>query len=205
MDLARPLLVATPTLDGDVLEVLAGADVEFSGRELARQVGRGSVEGIRRAADRLVGQGIVLCRPAGSAHLYRLNREHLAAPSIEGLACMREELLARLRALISAWELQPCVALLFGSAARGEARAASDLDVLVIRPAGHEPDSSPWQDQLLALQRSASAWTGNDTRVLEYGEGEVAAASSERVLEEALHDGVELFGKRRVLRRLISA
>src|ERR1700722_20195038 len=72
MDFGHPLMVVTPTLDGDVLAALARADAEFSGRELARHVGYGSTEGIRRAADRLVAQGVVSRRAAGAAHLYRL-------------------------------------------------------------------------------------------------------------------------------------
>src|SRR5579859_3021128 len=97
MDYRRTLLVITPTLDGDVLATLARGELELTGRELARQVRHGSTEGIRRAADRLVSQGVVSRRAVGGAHLYKLNREHLAAPFIEGLAGLRELLIARLR------------------------------------------------------------------------------------------------------------
>src|ERR1700689_3700105 len=97
MDYHRPLLTLTPTLDGDVLAALASADIELTGRELARHIGHGSPEGVRRAADRLAHQGALMRRTAGSAHLYQLNRNHLAAPWIEGLASLREQLIERLR------------------------------------------------------------------------------------------------------------
>jgi Nucleotidyltransferase domain len=203
MDYRRPLLLITPTLDGDVLAALARADIELSGRELARHVRHGSPEGIRRAADRLVGQGTVLRRPAGAAHLYRLNREHLAAPWIEGLASLREQLIERLRAQIARWGQPARVALLFGSVARNEATADSDLDLFIVRPGSCDPDSEPWRDQLLDLQRSATAWTGNDARVLEYGEQELAALAGASLLDDVLRDGIELFGSLRTLRRLI--
>ncbi len=201
MDYRRPLLAVTSTLDGDVLAVLARAEIELTGRELARHVGHGSPEGVRRAADRLVSQGTLLRRTAGAAHLYRLNRDHLAAPWIEGLAGMREQLIERLRALLAGWEQPAKVALLFGSVARGEASADSDLDLLIVRGRNCDPDSDGWRSQLLDLEQSATAWTGNDARVLEYGERELTDAAGEPLLEEALRDGIELCGSRRTLRR----
>jgi len=203
MDYRRPLLTLTPTLDGDVLATLARADIELSGRELARHIGHGSPEGVRRAADRLVSQGTLLRRTAGSARLYQLNRDHLAASWIEGLASLREQLIERLRTTISSWDQPPKLALLFGSVARGDGAADSDLDLLIVREAGCDPDSDRWRTQLLELEQAATAWTGNDTRVLEYGEEELFQASGEPVLKNALRDGIELYGSRRTLRRLM--
>jgi DNA-binding transcriptional ArsR family regulator len=202
MDFARSLAVVTPTLDGDVLAALSRAEEEFSGRELARHIGRGSPEGIRGAADRLVAQGVVTRRAAGTAHLYRLNRDHIASTWIEGLANLRGQLIDRLRDLLADWEQPPRVALLFGSVASGQATAASDLDILLVRRADCDPDSEPWQAQLIALGQRTTAWTGNDTRVLEYGEDELVG---EVVIENALRNGLELFGSRRSLRQLIHA
>lgn len=196
-------MTVSPTLDGDVLAALARAEEEFTGRQLARLVGRGSAEGIRRAADRLAGQGVVSRRAAGAAHLYRLNRDHLAARWIEGLASLREQLIDHLREQIAGWEQPARVALLFGSVARGQASAASDIDVLVVRHDSCDPDSGPWRAQILALQQRAVALTGNDTRVLEYGAGELMGSVSDPVLDDALRDGIELYGSRRTLQRLL--
>jgi predicted nucleotidyltransferase len=204
MDYRRPFLTVTPTLDGDVLAALARGEVELSGRELARHVGHGSTEGIRRAADRLVVQGAVLRRAAGGAHLYRLNRDHLAAPHIEGLANLRGELIDRLRSALTDWSEPPKLVMLFGSVARGEATSASDLDLLVVRPRAVDADDEEWRTQLLELERSATAWTGNDTRVVEFGEDELAGIAEEPLLRDVLDDGVELFGSRRTLKRLLA-
>jgi predicted nucleotidyltransferase len=205
MQFQRPLTVITPTLDGDVLSALARADREFSGRELARHVAYGSTEGIRRAADRLVAEGVVSRRAAGAAHMYRLNREHVAAPWIEGLASLREQVLTRLRDHVREWQLPPRVALLFGSVARGDAGLGSDLDILVLRRRGCDAGDNTWRDQLLDLQQSASTWTGNDTRVLEYGEDELSGELEDPVLWDALQDGIELYGSRRTMRRLLGS
>src|SRR4051812_28639181 len=140
MDFRRPLSTVTPTLDGDVLVVLAGVDAELTGREVHRLANRGSEHGIRKVLDRLVDEGVVNRRPAGSAKLYRLNREHLAAPAIEALAGMRRELLRRMRDAATAWEITPAGVVLFGSFARGEASRESDVDILVVRPAQVDAD-----------------------------------------------------------------
>jgi len=166
MDFRRPLQVVTPTLDGDVLSALARAETEMTGLELQRVIGHGSDQGIRNAADRLARQGVVLRRAAGNANLYQLNRDHVAASWIEGLASLPAQLLGRLREAISRWKQPPTLVVLFGSVARGEATAESDLDLLVVRPADVGPEDPTWQEQISQLQAHASAWTGNDTRVL---------------------------------------
>jgi predicted nucleotidyltransferase len=203
MDFGRPFRAVVPTLDGDVLAVLARADADFTGRELARQAGHGTSEGIRRAASRLVEEGVVLRRGAGNANLYRLNRHHVAAPFIEGLATLPERVIERLRAIIADWDQPASFAFLFGSVARHEASPASDLDLLVVRSRGADPDNEAWRAQLVDLQQSATALTGNDARVLEVGEEELGAGRIEQVLQDVLEEGVELVSSRRELRRLL--
>lgn len=201
MDFRRPLQTVTPTLDGDVLSALARAEAEITGRQIQRLIGRGSHQGIRNAADRLTEQGVVLCRSAGGANFYQLNRDHLAARWIEELANLPSQLLSRLRDAINAWEQPPILAVLFGSVARGEATPASDLDLLVVRPSNCEPDEPTWQEQLSTLQAYGTAWTGNDTRVLEFGEQEITGGEPQQVLADAARDGIELYGKLHLLRR----
>src|SRR5712691_6562807 len=128
MDLRRPLRVVAPTLDADILAVLARADKGLSGRAIERET-NASHGGITSALARLVNEGIVCVDQAGRAHIYRLNRDHLAAPWIEGLASLRLEFINRLREAIESWEIDPVAAVLFGSAARGETNLRSDIDI----------------------------------------------------------------------------
>lgn len=203
MELQRPFRVVTPTVDGDVLAVLAGADAEFTPPQVHRLIGDWSVEGVRKALDRLTAQGIVVQRVAGRAGLYQLNREHLAASAIRALAGQRDELLGRLRDQIAAWRSRPDYAALFGSAARGSMGVDSDIDLFVVRPDETDPDDPAWRDQLDKLARDVTAWTGNDTRVLEYAASEctIGIRDGDAVLADIARDGIDLSGSAALLRR----
>ena len=79
----------------------------------------------------------------------------------------------------------------------------SDLDLLVIRPLEVEEDSSPWENQLSSLARSATASTGNDAQIIELGEGELDQAKP--LLKEVLEEGIELSGSLSALRDAIGS
>jgi hypothetical protein len=201
VNLARPFQVVTPTLDGDVLAVLAGADKAFSGREVERHVGHASHRGVQKTLARLVNQGIVLVDHVGGAYLYALNRRHLAAPSIEELAGFRLRLIRRMREAVASWEIPPVVAVLFGSAARGDADQYSDLDVLIVRPGRVDVEDDRWRAQLAFFQEEATGWTGNDARALELGEEELTAQRlQESVVRDAVAQGILLGGSLDALR-----
>ncbi len=197
MNLQRPFQVVAPTLDGDVLTLLARADRPLTGRAIARESG-GSHGGVQRALEHLVAEGIVTRERAGRAFLYRLNRDHLAARWIEGLASLRLELIERLRQTVATWRVPADAVVLFGSAARNEAGQRSDIDLLVIRPTRVDYDDPAWREQVRTLESAAATWTGNDARVLEYAADELA--NEESVLDIAAAEGIELYGS---LRRLL--
>ena len=204
MDLSRPLSVVTPTLDGDVLAVLAGAEQAFSAAQVHRLAGRASEQGVRKALARLERQGIVIAEPAGATRLYRLNRAHLAAPHIQALAGLRESLVAALRTLVGAWLVAPVYAAIFGSFARRQAGSQSDLDLFVVRPQEIDEDDLRWRRQIDAVIAAATAWTGNEARVLEYIVGEVQARVSlgDEILDAVRREGIELAGTDAVMRRV---
>jgi hypothetical protein len=197
VDLYRPFTVITPTADGDALSVLARADRGFTAPEVQRLAGQRSVEGIRQALKRLEEQGIVHASQAGNAVLFSLNREHLAAGAVIQLATLRDELIARIQNLVQGWS-PPCdYAALFGSAALGNMRPTSDIDILVVRANNVDPDAPAWREQIETLRRSVEGWTGNDPQVLELDQAIAVAQAhdADSFLRDVERDGIWLAGE----------
>jgi DNA-binding transcriptional ArsR family regulator len=202
MDLSHPLELIAHRVDGRILEVLSRADGAFTGRQVHALIGDHSVSGVQAGLDRLRRQGIVTAEPAGRAILYRLNTDHLAAAHVRGLAHLRHELLRRLRSELESWNPRPLAAYLFGSTARRDSTVDSDVDICLVRPREiGDPDRPDWQDQVMALPRKVTAWTGNDTRVVEFGEDEVRsrAGHDDPLLVSIRDEGIHLVGNESVL------
>lgn len=196
MDVAFPHSAVSPTLEGDVLVVLAGTTRPLTGREVARLARRGTPPAVAAALSRLVHQGLVLREEAGDAFLHTLNRDHLAAPAVLVLAGLRTELLDRLQAAVTEWQVQPVSAALFGSAARGDGDADSDIDVLVVRPRNVNEEDEHWRGQLDRFTEAVRAWTGNHASLIEVPEQDVPGLLDEDppVLESVRADAIPLAG-----------
>jgi predicted nucleotidyltransferase len=199
MQLNRPLATITPTLDGDVLTVLAQHEASFTTGQLHRVLSRYSAEGIRKVLMRLTRQGIVHAERVGNAYSYRLNDEHLAARPIKELAHIRSTLLQRIEGRLDNWAIPPKYAAVFGSAARGTMSETSDLDLLLVRADDVQIDT--WDDQVADLAADLSRWTGNDARPLDYTVSELRLARHEPVLRTILAEGLTVAGSRAWLAR----
>ena len=199
MLLDRPLLTVTPTLDGDVLRVLARADAAFTAPKVQLLLGRHSVPGVRKVLNRLVEQGIVNADQAGRTLTYRLNRDHLAAAPIIELAHLDDALIERIRTSVATWDQAPLLVMLFGSAAAGRMRVVSDIDVFVV---GNEPSdaSDRWRAQISELELDITKWTGNDARVLAYTVDDLTHAN-DVVVDDIARDGILVAGDRALLPR----
>jgi DNA-binding transcriptional ArsR family regulator len=195
VDLTDMTRAVTPTLDGPVLAVLARAGRPLTVGEVAAQMARGSEIGVRRSLARLVEQGIVRATEMGRNRVHELNREHLAAPIADLLSGLRLELWSRLRRTFSAWNPKPVYGCVFGSAARGDGDAQSDIDLLLVHPplprenkprdrsGGSnaaadlaaesmavtltERQVAKWGRQVDHLHELVSGWTGNPLQVVE--------------------------------------
>jgi predicted nucleotidyltransferase len=197
MNLSRPYTaVLGATLEGEVLSVLAGTTRPLTGRQIARLASHGSDRGLRLALNRLAEQGLVDAVEAPPAVLYSLNRDHIAAPIALELAGLRTELLRRLRAAIAEWQVQAPHASMFGSAARGDGDASSDIDLLIVRPRGVDSEDPAWRDQLHQLAAAVERWTGNHAGISEVGEEELSHLATERppIVEELERAAITLAG-----------
>lgn len=203
MQLNRPFATVTPTLDGDVLAVLATADVTFTISQIQRILTTVSGEGIRKVLTRLTAQGVVLHDRAGRTNTYRLNTEHLAAEPIVALSRLTSTFLSRLEEHLSGWGKELRYAAVFGSAATGRMSLGSDIDLFLVRTSdpeheGHEEDSDAWEKRVTELARLVTAWTGNDSRIVEYAEDQLctAAAGGEPLLRDVAQQGLTVAGTR---------
>ena len=195
MDLTDPTRAVTPTLDGTVLAVLARVGKPLTAGEVAAQTPRGSEIGVRKCLARLVEQGIVSATEMGRNRVHELNREHLGAPVAGLLAGLRLELWNRFRKTLGTWNPKPVYGCVFGSAARGDGDAQSDIDLLLVhaplpgendpcrRSGGLEPVTgfpaefmavqlterqlAKWGRQVDQLRGLVRGWTGNTLQVLE--------------------------------------
>jgi Nucleotidyltransferase domain len=196
MDVSRPYSAVSPTIEGDVLVVLAGTTHPLTGRQVARLARRGSVAGVAKALDRLGRQGLVTRLEAPPAALYTLNRQHVAAPVAEALAGLRSAFLSRLRDAFSTWKVQPLHASLFGSTARGDGAPDSDVDLFVVRPADIDGEDPMWSDQLADLSDLVFASTGNRAGIVDLAEQDIEQMLDENppILAELGRDAIDLAG-----------
>jgi predicted nucleotidyltransferase len=195
VDVSQPHRAISPGLEGDVLVLLAGTTRPLSGRTIARRLGLASHDGVRKALERLVAQGIVDRLDSGGAFLHSLNRDHVGADAVLQLAGMRTQLWTRVRAAFASWPVPAVHASAFGSAARGDGDVDSDIDLLVVRPARIADDDERWRSQISALAEGVRRWTGNDASIIELDERAVAQRPTDtNVIDEVRRDGIDLAG-----------
>ncbi|EYT61987.1 hypothetical protein H483_0111805 [Dietzia sp. UCD-THP] len=196
MQLNKPFATVTPTLDGDVLAVLASADATFTVSQIQRILSTASGEGIRKVLNRLTAQGVVLHEGVGRTHTYRLNTEHLATEPIVKLSRLNSTFLDRLEHHLREWGTALRYGAVFGSAATGRMGLDSDIDVLLVRATDSENDV--WEQRVTELARLITAWTGNEGRIVEFAEDEFRAAAdaAEPLLDDVSREGLTVAGTR---------
>jgi predicted nucleotidyltransferase len=196
MNVSRTYSAVAPTVEGDVLVVLAKTTQPLTGRRIARIARRGSVAAVAKALNRLVSQGLVLRQDVPPASLYTLNRQHVAAPTVETMAMIRAELLGRLRQAFSSWSIPPVHASMFGSAARQDGDIDSDIDICLVRPAGLSDEDATWSEQLHDIGDAILAWTGNHASIIDFAERDIQQMRDESppVLADLRRDGIDLAG-----------
>lgn len=121
-----------------ILKFLWRSRTDWSGREIARQVGL-SAPACHATLKKLDAQGLVHLRRVSNVHLYKINHENYFVRNVFARrfgaedALPREVAVAAKRALVGGSPIL-CIAV-FGSMARGTAELGSDLDLLVVLPA----------------------------------------------------------------------
>lgn len=197
MDVSHPMMDVVPSAHGPVLAVLAATTTPLTGRKIAELTEpRVSQPRAARILADLTEAGLVDRVRAGSASLFTLNREHLAAGAVEALATVRTRLWQRIAEHAAGWVHPPEAIVVYGSTARGDGSSASDVDLLVVRPATVDEDDRDWQQGVTALGFAVPRWTGNDCDILDRSPDQLRAMADagERLLAEIRRDGRAVVG-----------
>jgi predicted nucleotidyltransferase len=140
MDLSHPLTSLLGDNVSRVLSRLATVSDGLSGRQIAGVAGVPSASASRALAD-LVGVGLVHTRDVGRSRLYRLNREHVLWKPLEAMMASSAIIEHRIAETVG----DGATVATFGSFARNEAGALSDIDLLIV-----------WDNEIVAEERIAA-------------------------------------------------
>ncbi|MHA6522865.1 nucleotidyltransferase domain-containing protein [Tessaracoccus sp. G1721] len=172
---------------GAVLAVLLRTAVPLTGRQVHGLVrDQCSLWSVQQALASLADLGVVESRAVGRAMVHTINEDHYAIQPLrvllDPIAALREAVRAVVGSSVDA-------VVLFGSVARGEASAESDVDLAVVAP-------SDWQGRT-ELEDAVRARLGNDCDVLVFTPeefGRLAGSGEEPVVAQIVADGVALLG-----------
>jgi len=146
---------------------------------------------------KLVELGMVERREVPPSSLFRLVEEHVASRAVLALAGARRAVFEQIGRAAGALAPPPISLILFGSFARGDARTDSDIDVVVVRPAGVAEDDKVWDASVEAWLRQARRISGNRIEIVEVSEREIARLLKGRkpLWSGVARDGVVIFGR----------
>jgi predicted nucleotidyltransferase len=185
MDFSEPFGGLMPGARGAALAVLLRTGAPLTGRRvhalIADRHSLGAVQQALRDLDRL---GLITTEVIGRAGVHRINEDHAAIASLRALASPIEMLTRVVEETVRGVE----AVIVFGSVARGDAHADSDVDLVVIAP-------EAW-DGRAKLQEQVHERLGNDCDVLHLTGDHFKVAPEERepVVSEILRDGIALVG-----------
>lgn len=195
VDFRRPVEAVIPGVQGRILAVLAETTAELNLRTIARLSGVSPAQA-SRVLPELVTLGLVERREAPPSALFALVEGNVAGRLVRVLSRSRETALGELGALAGRMDPSPVSAIVFGSLARGEADALSDVDVVLVRPAGVDGDDEPWVSSADGWRASARRLVGNSVNVIEIDEIELARRlrRPRALWADVLREGVVVYG-----------
>ena len=195
MDFVRPVEAIIPGVQGRVLSVLAETTADLNMRTIAR-LADVSLSQASRVLAPLVELGVVERRDVPPSSLFRLVPQHVAVGPLLALARGRDALIGEMGRIALGLPVVPLSAIVFGSFARGEADIESDIDTVLVRPAGVDESDELWSESVEQWRASVRRASGNRVEVLDVGSDEVTALLTGRrqVWREIRRDGLVVHG-----------
>lgn len=118
---------------GAILALLFGhPDQSFFYRQITRQLSGVSNGTLQRELNILSGLGLIDRSTVGKQVFYRVNRNHPVYPELRTLVAKTVGAIQVLRSALAPLSKQISVAFIYGSMARQEEKAESDVDVLIV-------------------------------------------------------------------------
>ncbi len=195
VDFVRPVQAVIPGVQGRILAVLAQTTAELSLTTLAR-LADVSVAQASRVMPGLVRLGLVQRREVPPSAQFHLVREHIAAQAVIALTGARANVLHRVGEAASQISPQPAAVVVFGSFARGEADADSDIDVVAVRADGVDENDEAWSSSLDRWRRQVVEITGNRVELLEVSASEAGRKlrGKSELWRNIRHDCIVVYG-----------
>ena len=180
-----------------ILRFMVKSQAQLNGREIAKNIGLSHVK-VHSALKNLSRQGIVNMHFVGNSIVYWLNEEHYLVKEILRPAFEKESGIFQSIIKIILEESRPPLPLsiiLFGSFAKNNALADSDIDLLLIYP-GHK-NRSFIPGELSGAEKKITMLLGNHLAgiPIKISEFQNRLKKNERFLKEAITTGRVIYGK----------
>jgi hypothetical protein len=195
MNPSNPLRSIAPTVEADVLQVLAQTHAPLTGITVERLAGRSHAQ-VRAVLHRLSAEGLVDATRVGNAVQYVLNRDHVLADAVVSIVAAAGTIENRLSMFVEGSGTPPVSVVMFGFFVRGEGDSESDVDVLMIRSDAVDPYDAPWGELRADMAQHIERWSGNRCQVVELSVSEIrdARSQAEPLTVSLLAEGRTVFG-----------
>ena len=180
-----------------ILRFFVKSQAQLNGREIAKNVGLSHVKAHIALKD-LTRQGVVNMRSVGSSLVYWLNEDHFLVKEIIRPAFEKEENIFEHAVRLILKEVKsprPLSIILFGSFAKGNASADSDIDVVIVYP--HSKKKSLIAKELSEAQKKVIAFFGNHlaSAPLTIDEFQRKLKAKDRFINEVIRTGRVIYGR----------
>lgn len=196
MDFVRPVEAVVGGAQGRLLAVLLETTAPLTLRRLASLAGVSPAQA-SRVMPRLVELGIVDRHEVPPASQFLLVRDCVVTQLLLALADARSIALRQIGEAVSAISPEPVSVVAFGSFARGEADAHSDIDLAVVRADDVDDDDEGWAESIDSWRRQVRTITGNDVEIIEATASEATGKLRGRseLWRNIKRDGIVVYGR----------